>query len=305
MSTIFFSIQFMMFYLRTAYGDSATFYGGGLSQHPFQGVCQGNGAGPAIWLVLSLCLVHMIHQSGSPTQISSAVLLTSIAMVCFIYVNDCNLFVLAPPSNLSPQGVLNTLQHNLDIWQGSVEATGGVLSLDKSSWSGVFYFFKAGQWKLHSSQSYLAILTICDGPQVLPLKRYEPDKVVKVVGVHQSLSGSMKAQITALTEKLDAWATTILQGHLDQRIFWQGLHTMIWPSLCYPLVVSSISEKVATGITKNCLRHCYLNLGPTNCTLWLCTSPPCTLWPWASKSILEARGCSPLLFLRSQKWLLG
>ncbi len=96
MSTIFFSIQFMTFYLCTAYGNSSTFYGGGLSQYPFQGVCQGNGAGLAIWFPLSLCLIHMIHQSGSPNQISSAVLLTSIAMVCFIYINDCDLFVLAP-----------------------------------------------------------------------------------------------------------------------------------------------------------------------------------------------------------------
>jgi len=100
MSTIFFTIQFMKFYLRTAYGDSATFYGGGLSQHPFQGVCQGNGAGPAIWLALSLCLIHMLHQTGSPTQITSPVSLTSIAMVCFIYVDDCDLFVLSP---LQPQ----------------------------------------------------------------------------------------------------------------------------------------------------------------------------------------------------------
>jgi len=133
--------------------------GGGLSQHPFQGVCQGNGAGLDIWLALSLFLIYMIHQSGSPNQISSAVSLTSIAMVCFIYIDDCDLFVL-PPSDLSPQGVLHTLQHNLDIWQGGVEATSGVLSLDKCSWSGLFYFFKAGQWKLHSLQSYPAILTI-------------------------------------------------------------------------------------------------------------------------------------------------
>ena len=80
-STIFFTIQFMKFYLWTAYGDLAMFYGGGLSQHPFQGICQGNGAGPAIWLALSLFLIHMLHQMGSPTQISSSVLLTSIAMV--------------------------------------------------------------------------------------------------------------------------------------------------------------------------------------------------------------------------------
>ena len=103
-----------------------------------------------------------------------------------------------PPSDLSPQGVLNTLQCNLDVWQGGVEATGGALSLDKCFWSGLFYFFKPGQWKLHSSQSYLAILTIQDGLQVLPLKRYEPDEAVKVVGVHQSLSGSTTAKTTGL-----------------------------------------------------------------------------------------------------------
>jgi len=183
-------------------------------------------------------------------------------MVCFIYVDDCNLFVLAPLSDLSAQGVFNTLQHNLDIWHGGVEATGGVLSLDKCSWSGLFYFFKAGQWKLHSLQSYLAtLLTIQDGQQVLPLKRYDSDEAVKVVGVHQSLSGSMTAQITSLTEKSDIWATAILQGHLDRKIFWQGLHTMIWPSLWYPLVVSSISEKAATGITKKLFKALLPKLG--------------------------------------------
>jgi len=98
MSTIFFSIQFKIFISTQpmATWQLGNFYGGGLSQHPFQGVCQGNGAGLTIWLALSLCLIHMIHQSGSTNQISSEVSLTSIAMVCLIYVDDCNLFVLAP-----------------------------------------------------------------------------------------------------------------------------------------------------------------------------------------------------------------
>jgi len=34
---------------------------------------QGNGAGPVIWLALSLCLIHMIHQFGFPNHISSAI----------------------------------------------------------------------------------------------------------------------------------------------------------------------------------------------------------------------------------------
>ena len=120
MSTIFFMIQFVKFYLHTAYGDSATFYGGGLSQYPFQGVCQGNGSGPAIWLALSLCLIHMLHQTGSPTQISSSILLTSITMVCFIYVNDCDLFALAPPLISAPKG--SSIPSNVTWTSGKVES---------------------------------------------------------------------------------------------------------------------------------------------------------------------------------------
>jgi len=175
----------------------------------------------------------------------------------------------------------------LDIWQGGVEATGGALSLDKCSWSGLFYFFQAGQWKLHSSQTYPAVLTIRDGLQVLPLKRYEPDEAVKVVGVHQSLSGSMAAQIISLTEKSDAWATAILQGHLDRKIFWQGLHTMIWPSLRYPLAVSSISERAATRITKQLFKALLPKLGANRSYLTdLCFTP----WHYSDLDYLTFTG---------------
>ncbi len=103
-----------------------------------------------------------------------------------------------------------------------------VCFLKECSWSGLFYYFKAGQWKLHPSQIFPATLTICDGLQLLPLKCCELNEAEKVVGVYQSLQGSMKVHIVSLTEKSDAWATAILQGHLDQKLFW---HAMIWPSL--------------------------------------------------------------------------
>jgi len=61
-----------------------------------------------------------------------------------------------------------------------VEATGAALSLDKYSWSGLFYYFKAS--KLPNLPSYP---NHHDGLQVLPIKCYEPNEAVKVVGVHQ------------------------------------------------------------------------------------------------------------------------
>jgi len=40
------------------------FYSGGQSALPFQGVCQGNGVGPAIWLATSMVLMDMVHENG-------------------------------------------------------------------------------------------------------------------------------------------------------------------------------------------------------------------------------------------------
>ena len=51
-------IQTMKFFQRTARGDSTTFMGGRGKDNPLQGLCQGNGAAPACWLMLSSVLMH-------------------------------------------------------------------------------------------------------------------------------------------------------------------------------------------------------------------------------------------------------
>jgi len=83
----------------------------------------------------------------------------------------------------------------------------------------------------------------------------------------------MKVKIASLMEKSDAWAIAILQGHLE--IFWQGFHTMIWPSLCYPLAVSTIPESTVAGITKNLYKALLPKLR-ANCSYptVLCDTPP-------------------------------
>jgi hypothetical protein len=53
------STMFMMkFFQRTARGDSTTFMGGRGRDNPLQGLCQGNGAAPACWLIISSLLMH-------------------------------------------------------------------------------------------------------------------------------------------------------------------------------------------------------------------------------------------------------
>ncbi len=54
-------IQAMKFYQCMARGDSTTFMGGRRKDNPLQGLCQGNGASPACWLMIKELLMHC-HQ---------------------------------------------------------------------------------------------------------------------------------------------------------------------------------------------------------------------------------------------------
>jgi len=52
------SIQEMIFFLRTAFGDSAGF-AGSMVEVKTQGLCQGNGAAPAGWAVVSITVMGL------------------------------------------------------------------------------------------------------------------------------------------------------------------------------------------------------------------------------------------------------
>ncbi len=51
-------IQTMKFFQSTARGDSTTFMGGRGRDNPLQGLCQGNSAALACWLIISSLLMH-------------------------------------------------------------------------------------------------------------------------------------------------------------------------------------------------------------------------------------------------------
>ncbi len=57
---LFTNLQDAVYYVHTGYGDSSAFYGGNNWTTPMHGVGQGNGAGPAIWAVLSTPLLNML-----------------------------------------------------------------------------------------------------------------------------------------------------------------------------------------------------------------------------------------------------
>jgi hypothetical protein len=57
----------MRHHIKTAYGISPQNYG--YIRQPLQGVLQGNGAGPAIWLLISIPLIKMLRTQGFWVQV--------------------------------------------------------------------------------------------------------------------------------------------------------------------------------------------------------------------------------------------
>ena len=57
------AIEEMKYFLRTAYGYSKEYVGSTI-EVKFQGLCQGNGAAPAGWAVISITIINANKRKG-------------------------------------------------------------------------------------------------------------------------------------------------------------------------------------------------------------------------------------------------
>lgn len=182
--TTFKTIQEMQMYLQTAFGDSEDAYGGESSK-PFQGVCQGNGGGPALWNADTIVVIKMMRKEGHACIIAQAISGSKIIFTGCLFVDDTDLvqFGLYPEEPLIH--LLNRTQGTLDCWQGGLGATGGSLRLDKCNWGLAQFIFDKGQWRYATKRECPASLTIKteDGVRRI-INRLEPHESVKVVGVY-------------------------------------------------------------------------------------------------------------------------
>jgi len=97
---------------------------------PSQGICQGNGMGPTIWLVTSIVLMNMVCYNGHQIIFSSPISHQVMDLLGLLYVDDCDLFAI-DDNGLHPCSAIAKLQCNINLWQGGLAVTGGALSTKK------------------------------------------------------------------------------------------------------------------------------------------------------------------------------
>lgn len=227
METMLRTIQGMRFYLRTGHGDSSQYYGGGSSL--FQGICQGNGAGPAVWLAISAVFVLILREKSQCKPIRGAFSAASLVIIALLFVDDTDLFVQHGDSNgLSDvNDLVARLQRVINAWHGLLHASGGSLSAEKCSWTLAAFRWKGGKWFFHSAASLPATIYVDNENSV----------------EQQAMDGSMTGQLAVLSNAIDQWCKALSQGTIPRHIAWAAIRIKIWPStIRFPLVSSTITQ---------------------------------------------------------------
>ncbi len=153
-------IQEMRFFQRTGRGDSDTFMGSRPGSDPLKGLCQGNRAAPACWLMLSSLMMSAYKKGGHGSVLISPISGIPIKFLGEIFVDNTDLLTMLPEI-FNTAELLPIAQASLDKWVRLLIATGGALNPSKCYWYMVYYVCRNGQWDYGNTvQHRLTILLL-------------------------------------------------------------------------------------------------------------------------------------------------
>jgi hypothetical protein len=181
-------IQSMKFYQRTARGDSKTFMGGRGRDNPLQGLCQGNGAAPACWLIICSVLMHCYKSHGFGLRIMSPISGVAINFLGEIYVDNTNLIVTHPNLEM-PEAVLECLNSSAEAWASGLNSTGSAINPDKSRWIWASYEWLNGAWGYGQQSQVGLTIPLPDGTPA-PISNGQVTTAEKSIGVWSSIDGN-------------------------------------------------------------------------------------------------------------------
>jgi hypothetical protein len=243
-------------YIRTTYGDSDQAYS--CIEIPFQGIYQGNGAGPGIWLLVSIPIINMLKTAGFGFKVRTVMSGTEFSFVCYTFVDDSDM-VHSSQANITPDdtdmettALVHEMQQVVDTWEGGLRASGGALVPAKSYWFLIHFIFERNGWRYASIAETPGNITIRDIPGTgrVELERLEVQEARETLGVFIAMDGNQKAQTQALWEKAVTWADKVRTGRFTHAEAWFSLQFCVMKSLEYPLMATSLSKEQCNKIMK-------------------------------------------------------
>ncbi len=124
------AIENMNFFLRTGFGDSKHFAGGGVCVK-VRGLTQGNGASPAGWAVISIVILRAHGKKGHGATFQCPITRSSANILAIIYVDDTDFLHINFDKDKTAKEAHAAIQSSVNSWGNLLIATGGALKPEK------------------------------------------------------------------------------------------------------------------------------------------------------------------------------
>ncbi len=240
-------IQMMKFFQRTARGDSTTFMGGRGRDNPLQGLCQGNSAALACWLIISLLLMHGYRRKGFRSRILSPISGVIIDFLGKIYVDDTDLSVTCLDL-VSAADVQEELRAAASTWAAGLNATGGAINPEKSRWILADYHWANGQWGYAEQHTTPMGILLPDG-STANIVHGDVTTAKKALGVRSTVSGNDNKYLEEnATGRVGSWINRMRNGHLPTRLGWMVYRFKLLPDIRYRLATLAIPLTAAQRV---------------------------------------------------------
>jgi len=236
------TIENMKFFLRTGFGDSTTFAGGGVSIKT-QGMCQGNGASPAGWAVISICILSAHGKKGHGAKFTCPVTKLDRHLSAILYVDDTDILHIDLTKDERVDEVHARIQASVTSWGNLLIATGGALQPAKCFYSIISFEWLNGAWRYASNESRtdLGVSVPLPGGGSAGIGHKAVQHAEKTLGAMTSPDGNSRAAIVMMQDKAQQWVNDVRNGKLHRRNVWFSLKFQLVPRIIYGLCSSMAS----------------------------------------------------------------
>ena len=178
-------------------------YGGITEAIPLHTIGQGNGYGPTMWTSLDAVINEIMIKLGCSSELISPISKSVLRYLGFGFVDDMDNTATAKLRNETDSNVASRMQATLDLRNGLVCATGGLISAEKSFWYLIGFKWKDGEWAYKTIDDSPASLTIKDDTgKRHEIKRHEVWHAEETLGTFIAPDGSNNRAIEAIYKKI-------------------------------------------------------------------------------------------------------
>jgi hypothetical protein len=252
---LFTTLQNATHQVRTGYGDSSSSYGGPNWITPMHGIGQGNGAGPAIWAVLSSPLLNLLRSKGFGCEFLSPFSKEALHFVGYAFADDTDVIVSQTHMNSHIEAI-QTLQRAVNTWEGGLKATCGAIVPEKTFWYLIDFTWSGGRWHYKSVEDSPGSILLNDIEGIpKELRRCEVHDAQDTLGIFLAPDGNTLQQQKKMKELAIQWADCMRTGRISRDDAWLSFYSTIWKTLSYPLPALNLSKEECEKIMALILQY--------------------------------------------------